>query len=284
MLSRAREILASNKIEEASLEGELLLRHALQISRTQLYLNLDDELSPEQEESLWHLVKRRINGEPTAYITKHREFYGLDFYVDARVLIPRPESETLVEKALDYARNHPVSTIADIGTGCGAIAISLAINLPQARIYATDISAPALEVARYNRQKHGVTGQIRLLQGDMLSPVPEPADLIVANLPYVKESELPQIGSTDFEPQLALDGGQNGLEKILKLCHQAGDKLSPDGCLLLEIGLGQKKAVADILHNLFPSTRIEVTPDLSGIDRVVSVVFTSTVRESTLSA
>ena len=270
-LGRGREILAANNIEDTPLECELLLRHTLKISRVQLYLDLNCELSPEKDEIFRNLIERRLNGEPTAYITKHREFYGLDFYVDTRALIPRPESETLVEKALEYARNHRVSTIADIGTGCGAIAISLALNLPQAKVYATDISASALEVARFNCQKHGVTDRICLLQGDMLDPVPEPVDIIVANLPYVKESQLPQMQLPNSEPMLALNGGSNGLEKINQLCQQASDKLHTGGCLLLEIGQGHKRAVTTLLHDLFPSAGIEVTPDLSDIDRVVSL-------------
>lgn len=270
-LSRAREILTANNIEDAPLECELLLRHTLKISRTQLYLDLNRELSPKHEETFCHLIERRLNGEPTAYITRHREFYGLDFYVDSRVLIPRPESEILVEKALNQAQNRSISTIAEIGTGCGAIAISLALNLPQAKIYATDVSASALEVALFNCQKYGVTNRICLLQGDMLDPVPEPVDLIIANLPYVKESELPLMYSVNFEPRLALNGGSNGLEKVFQLCRRVSDKLQTDGCLLLEIGQGQGRAVTTFLHDLFPSARIEITPDLSGIDRVVSV-------------
>lgn len=210
-ISRARGILAANNIEDAPLECELLLRHALGISRVQLYIDLNHELSPELEESFWNLVKRCLSGEPTAYITGHREFYGLDFHIDPSVLIPRPESELLVEKCLSLAQNHTVSTIAEIGTGCGAIAISLALNLPQTKIYATDISAPALRVALLNCKKHGVVNRICLLQGNMLDPLPEPVDLIIANLPYVKESEL--LNSANFEPLLALNGGSGGLEK-----------------------------------------------------------------------
>ncbi|MFQ6122257.1 MAG: peptide chain release factor N(5)-glutamine methyltransferase [Dehalococcoidales bacterium] len=269
-LSQAREILAANDIEDASVESELLLRHTLKISRVQLYLDLSRELSRKQEETFWHLIKRRQSGEPTAYITGHREFYGLDFYVDPRVLIPRPESESLVEKALDLAHQRSIATIAEIGTGCGAIAISLAVHLPEAKIYATDISAAALKVALSNCQKHGVANRICLLQGNMLDPLSEPVDLIVANLPYVKESELPP---TSFEPVLALDGGLEGLEKIRQLCYQANSKLRPQGCLLLEIGQGQRKAVTTFLHSLFPLARIEVTSDLSGIDRVVGLDF-----------
>jgi len=270
-LARAREILTANDIEESTLASELLLRHVLKLDRVQLYLGLDHDLSPEQDEKFWHLIKRRLNHEPTAYILGHGEFYGLDFYVDPNVLIPRPESELLVEKTLELAQNHAVSTIADVGTGCGAIAISLALNLPQAKIYATDISAAALKVTQFNCQKHGVMNRICLLLGDMLDPLPEPVDLIVANLPYVRESELSQVNTLSFEPSLALNGGADGLAKIRQLCNQASDKLRPGGCLLLEIGQGQRKAITTFLHSVFSSAEIEVAPDLSGIDRVVSL-------------
>jgi len=270
-ISHARGILNAKNVEDAILEGELLLRHALKISRVQLYLNLDYELNSEEEETFWHLLERRLSGEPIAYITGHREFYGFDFYVDSSVLIPRPESELLVEKALELVRNRTVPVIADVGTGSSAIAVSLALNLPQARIYATDISASALKVALFNCQKHRIANRIYLLQGDMLEPLPEPVDLVVANLPYVKESELPPIYSANFEPLLALNGGSDGLEKIRRLCCQVSNKLNPGGYLLLEIGQGQRRAVTTFLHSLFPSAEIEVTPDLGGIDRVVSL-------------
>jgi len=267
-LARARGILDANNIENVPLECELLLRQALKINRVQLYLELDSELRPKQEETFWNLIKRRLAHEPTAYIIGHREFYGLDFYVNPQVLIPRPESELLVEKALSLAQSHNMSTVAEIGTGCGAIAISLALNLPHTKIYATDTSAPALEVALINCQKHGLANRIHLLQGDMLNPLPEPVDLIVANLPYVKESE---IDAGVFEPALALSGGADGLEKIRQLCQQVNNKLRPRGCLLLEIGQGQERAVVTLLRGLFPSAEIEVESDLSGINRVVSL-------------
>jgi len=270
-LSRARELLAADNIEDPPLESEILLRHVLKISRTELYQDFNRELNPEQEKTFWSLIERRLNREPTAYITGHREFYGLDFYVDPGVLIPRPESELLVEKSLQLAQNHPVSAIAEVGTGCGAIAISLALSLPQARIYATDISAAALRVALFNCRKHGVMDRICFLQGDMLDPLPEPVDLIVANLPYIREPELPQTSTLNFEPSLALNGGPDGLEKIRQLGTQIGDKLRPGGCLLLEIGQGQKRAVTTFLRSLFPSAEIEVAPDFSGIDRVISL-------------
>jgi len=271
-LSHARDILVKNSIEDAPLEGELMLRHTLRISRTQLYLDLDHELSPRQDEAFWQVIKRRLDGEPTAYIIGHREFYGLDFYVDSRVLIPRPESELLVETALNLAQNRPLFTIAEIGTGSGAIALSLAINLPQVKIYATDISAAALEVALLNCQKHGMIDRIHLLHGNMLNPLPEPVDLIISNLPYVRKSDLATIR---FEPALALDGGRDGMGKICQLCQQAGGKLCPGGFLLLEIGQGQASAVTNFLNALFPNGEIKVTPDLSGIDRVVSLSLTN---------
>ena len=270
-LSQARKVLAGHSIEDAPLESELLLRHALEIDRVQLYQDLNRELSPQQEATFWHLIERRLSGEPTAYIIGHREFYGLDFYVDANVLIPRPETELLVEKALKLAENHPTISIAEVGTGCGAIAISLALNLPQAKIYAIDISPAALKVALANCQKHEVVDRICLLRGDMLNPLPEPVNLIIANLPYVKKTELPQVSPAGFEPLLALNGGPDGLEKIRQLCTQLSNKLHPKGCLLLEIGQGQGKTVTTLLESLFPLAKTEVTTDLSVIDRVVSL-------------
>ena len=273
-LSQARNILAASNIEDAFVESELLLRHTLKINRVQLYLDLNRELTPKQRANFWQLIKRRLNGEPTAYITGHREFYGLDFYVDPHVLIPRPESELLVERALQLVRRRHITTIADIGTGCGAIAISLALNLLQTNIYAIDISASALEIAQINCHKHGVTDRISFLHGDMLDPLPEPVDLIIANLPYVKKSELPHTGLASFEPVVALNGGPAGLDKIRQLCKQVRGKLSPQGCLMLEIGQGQREAVTSFLYRLFPSASVKVTPDLSGIERVVSLCLT----------
>jgi len=266
-LRRARDILVENGVEDALLEGELLLRHTLKISRVQLYINLEKELAPRQEEALRHLLERRLSGEPAAYITGRREFYGLDFNVNPGVLIPRPESELLVEKALSIAKNRPSVIIADIGTGSGALAISLAVGLPRAKVYAADISVAALKVARLNCRKHGVSDRVRLLEGNLLEPLPEPVDIIVANLPYVSWSEL----APGLEPPLALDGGADGTETIKRLCRQVGGKLKSGGSLLLEIGQGQREAVTAILHNIFPGGEIEVIPDLGGIDRVVSL-------------
>jgi release factor glutamine methyltransferase len=267
-LSRSRDVLEKNDIEDAPLEAELLLRHVLKINRTQLYLDLEAELSPRDEKAFRALVERRSGGEPAAYITGHREFYGLEFQVNSHTLIPRPESELLVGTALKLAKERHLHTIADIGTGCGTIAVSLALELPGARIYATDISAAALEVASINCQRHSVADRVILLQGDMLEPLPETVDIIIANLPYVRKSEL---APTNFEPLIALDGGAEGTEIIARLCRQAQSKLADGGSMLLEIGQGQSETITNLLASLFPDDTIKVLADLGGIERVISL-------------
>ncbi len=268
-LATARKALTGSEIEDASLEAEVLMRHLLARDRAQIFLEPDRELTPEQDSAFRRLVARRLNDEPTAYIIGHREFYGLDFLVDPSVLVPRSETELLVERTLALARDCETMTIAEVGTGCGAIAVSLALGLPRAVIYAIDISPTALDVARTNCRRHGVTGRVRLIAGDMLDNLPQPVDTIVANLPYVREVDLPRTGLHGSEPRLALDGGVDGLDSIRRLCHQLDGKLRPGGHLLLEIGQGQAEAVTALLHGLFPSGQTEVAPDLSGVDRAV---------------
>ena len=263
-----RQILVNNGIDDAALEGELLLRQTLGIDRVQFYQNLEQYITKEQQDILRKLVQRRLRGEPWAYISSYSEFYGFDFYVNNNVLIPRPETEILLDIILNLVQKHSRPCIADVGTGCGNIAISLALNLPRANICAIDISTPALKVAWLNCYRYGVANRIMLLHGDMLQPLLHPVNFIIANLPYVKHSEL---DNHSFEPQLAVDGGIDGLKNIRRLCNQIKGKLSPGGCLLIEIGKGQKEAVVSFLNKLFPTTRIEVMPDLGGIDRVVSM-------------
>jgi release factor glutamine methyltransferase len=271
-LTEARRILVDNKIDDAALESEILLRHVLKFGRAQLFLDLKKEISTADFKNFIKLIKRRVKGEPTAYIIGIKEFYGLDFTVNKNVLIPRPETELLVEQAISLCRQYHYSKVADVGTGCGAVAICLALKLPLSMIYATDISSKALKVARRNAIKHSVIDRITFLKGDMLKPLPEPVELIVANLPYVREKDIK--GSLRFEPRKALSGGQKGLVKIRELCHQAGDKLNSKGSLLLEIGQGQAATVKFILHKVFPTGIIEVEKDLAGIDRVVSLRLT----------
>jgi release factor glutamine methyltransferase len=269
-LAAARRQLEAAGSEEASLEGEVLLRHALDISRAEFFAGLDADITTAQQTTLQGLLERRLKGEPTAYITGRREFYGLDFLVDASVLIPRPESELLVEKAIGLARQHHPTLIADIGTGSGAIAVSLAIHLPAVTILATDISAAGLELARKNARRHGVEGRISFLRGHLLEPLPGHVDMIVANLPYVRHADISPRG----EPALALDGGVDGLDLIRGLCRETAKKLRPDGFLLVEIGQGQADRVADLLGQSFPASKVEVERDLAGIERLVTVRLT----------
>ncbi len=267
-LRSARILLNDRQIEDASLESELLLRQALGISRVELYTNLDITLDSRQEEVFWNMVSRRIEGEPLSYITGHREFYGLDFIVTPDVLIPRPETELLVEKALAVAGDYNAPVIADIGTGSGCIAVSLAVNLPHAQIFASDISRRALKIAYANCRKQGVQDNIDLVHGDLVRPLAGRFDIIVANLPYVKSSDIP---SPCPEPRRALDGGEDGLDQVRRLLRQAPGKLNPKGHLLLEIGTGQSRETARLARTSFPSARVEIMPDFAGIDRVISV-------------
>lgn len=277
-LRQARTALASHDDADARLEAELLMMDVLGVGRAELYVRLEQPLSIPNTESFWRLVQRCLCHEPIAYIQRRCQFYGIDFYVDSRALIPRPESELLVEEALDIAHRHfPSGTscsIVDVGTGSGAIAIALALHLPQAKIYAADISAAALEVARINCQKHGLAEQVHLLLGNMLEPLSEPVDIILANLPYVRDSELPDLSPEIqmFEPGIALAGGADGLDKMRQLLSQAERKLLPGGRILLEIGQGQSHAAVTLVQSYFPAAKIDSIPDLGGIDRVVRAV------------
>lgn len=273
-LRQSREALSANNIEDAAIEAEILFKHYLNMSRADLYLQLKRELSPEETVRLQNLLERRLSGEPAAFITGHREFFGLDFYVDKRVLIPRPESELLVEEAIKLAEKGAVK-YADIGTGSGAIAVSLAVNLPSVCIYATDISAEALEVARINCRKHGIAGHVQILQGDLLEPVPEKVDVIIANLPYVCRAELAAVNTHGYEPRLALDGGYDGLVQYRRLANQVQRKLNPGGSLLVEIGQGQQEKAASLLQDHLQPKIISVLPDLSGIPRVIFLTIPS---------
>ncbi len=259
--------------EEGRLEAGILLSRVLGINRSELISHLEDTLSSDQTKELDQLIRRRLNHEPVAYITGNREFFGLDFHVTPATLIPRPETEFLVEKTLDLARSRAVS-IADIGTGCGAIAIALAVNLPEALIYAVDISITALEIARGNSQRHGVADRIQLLHGNLLQPLDDRGmDIIVANLPYVSNQEMAEL-SEDIrrhEPELALAGGPEGLDYIDRLLAQAGEKLHSGGAVLLEIGCGQGDAVVELVGKYFAGAGVNVLSDLGGNDRVVVV-------------
>ena len=269
VLLQGSRALSSCGIEDPDLEAELLLRHTLGIDRARLYLESDEELPPDKVEGFHVLLGRRLEHEPAAYITNSREFFGLELYVDPRVLIPRPESELLVEKALE----RKPGLICDVGTGSGAIAVALAMGLPNARVYAIDISPDALEVAAMNCRRHGVADRVHLLCGDMLTPLPEPVDLIVANPPYVKDSDMGGLGAEIkmFEPHVALSGGPDGMEKVAQLLSQANGRVLPNGSILIEIGEGQGMKATALARERFTDARVELSRDLSGIERVVSI-------------
>jgi len=268
-LLRARGILVKNAIEDAALEAELLLRHTLYTDRSAFYAGGDNELTAPQDACYRRMVEQRVRGMPSAYITGEREFYGLPFYVDESVLIPRQETELLVEKAVELARGYEAPLIADIGTGSGAIAINLALNLSDATVIATDISQEALNTTRRNCERHCTGDRVRLYRGDLLESLPCPVDIIVANLPYVRTADVDGVNTSGYEPRIALDGGEDGLEVIRRFCRQTGGALKPGGSLLMEIGAGQRTAVIGLLRDLFPSAQIDVFPDLAGIDRAV---------------
>jgi len=277
-LQQSAYVLNMNGIEDCHTEARMLLGHATNLSAVQIFTEPEQILSRKEESNLIKLVERRLKHEPAAYILKQKEFYGLDFYVDPRVLIPRPETEIIVDAALDFANNRssyftrPL-LLADIGTGCGAIAISLALNLPNCKVYATDLSSAALEVAKLNCRQHKVTEQVSLLAGDLLKPLPEPVDLMVANLPYIKKSDLsdlmPEI--TEFEPNMALAGGEYGLDCIEGLLRQINDKMNTGGCLILEIGNEQWEALQHLIHSYIESTNFRCITDLNGIKRAVII-------------
>jgi len=275
-LHKTSKTLTAHSFEEASLEAEILLMHVLGIDRAKLYAVLREELSNGDAEVLSQLVNRRLNNEPVAYIVGHREFFGYDFHVAPGVLIPRPESELLVEETLDFVRGHfpeedPI--IADIGTGSGAIAISLALLLPKAKIYATDVSASALDIARVNCERHRVQDRVHLLEGDLLAPLLDPVDIIIANLPYIGDAELDKLSDEIrmFEPLEALAGGGDGLNKVRQLLVESGEKLRPEGLILLEIGYVQGGIAASLRLLLPAAVSVELVKDLGGIERLLKI-------------
>jgi release factor glutamine methyltransferase len=272
-LIATRKTLTSYLIEDPDIDAEILLRHATNLSKDKLYVQYNRELADDESRILNDSIQRRVQGEPIAYILGYKEFFGFEFQVDHSVLIPRPETELLAEKSIKIARQQNMSLIADIGTGSGAIAIVLAKHLPNCTIYAGDISKAALETAKLNCKKHGVDDRVDLVCGNLLEPLPEPVDLIVANLPYVNDEDWTKLPSEikANEPKAALAGGADGLDAIKELLITASDKLRPNGTMLLEIGYDQGQAVSKLAQRYFSDAKIDITVDLAGLDRVVSI-------------
>jgi release factor glutamine methyltransferase len=266
-------LIAANVVDAPQLTAEVILAHALNITRTQLLARSDETLTPEQLVRFETDLARVVNGEPLAYVVGHREFYDLDLITDRRALIPRPETECLIEYALAHFAAHPAPVIADVGTGCGAIAITLAKHLPRARMIATDLSADAIELARTNAGRNEVEARIDFRVGDLLEPIGEPLDLLAANLPYIDDKDWPFLAKTirGHEPRMAFLGGPDGLDLVRRMLHDAPRVVRSGGLILMEIGAYQGEDVTAIARQSFPSARISIKPDYAGLDRLAVI-------------
>lgn len=277
------KVLASTRrqlesaVLDAGIEAELLLRHASGMDRVGLYASLNEPIDPPTARQLSELVRRRLGGEPLAYITGQREFYGLDLQVTPDVLVPRQETESLVDTAIEFIASRTPdgrANIADVGTGSGAIAVALARQLPHATVIATDISAPALSVADANRRLNSVAGRVHLVQCDLLRGLDGPFDAIVSNPPYVATSELSGLpADVRTEPARAIDGGADGLKVTDRLVRQSWRRLTPNGGLFVEIAPEQAGPIAGLVGRWMPGFRLSIINDLSGSPRVAAIQF-----------
>ena len=277
IINRTAPFLENHGVESPRLNIELLLAHLLGKRRLDLYMEFERELDEPTLAKLREMVKRRAAGEPLQYITGEAEFCGLKFAVDRRVLIPRPETELLVETVLEQVKSRltlHVSrlTLVDLGTGSGCVAVALAKKMDGAEVYATDSSAEAVAVARGNAARHGVEKKIRFLQGDLLSVIPDSlrVDVLVSNPPYIASGALAGLPKEvrDFEPVQALVAGEDGLKVIRRIVSDASRFLLPDGVLALELGAGQRAVVEPlcVAHGLQVT---KVVKDLQGHERVI---------------
>lgn len=264
-----RDLLADSP--SPALDARLLLGHVLGRDHAYLVAHDDEPLSSDALAAYDALLQRAAAGEPIPYLLGHAPFMGLEFVVSPAVLIPRPETEQLVEAALEWARGREPLGVVDVGTGSGCIAVSLATRLA-GTVVAVDVSAAALAVAAANVARHA-PGRVHLLRGDLLTALAPGFDLITANLPYVAADEWPTlpIGVKSYEPALALDGGRDGLDLIQSLLPQAAARLRPGGLLLLEVGWRQGQAVAELARAAFTGVAVAVRPDFAGHDRIVAV-------------
>ena len=263
---KARLICVS---ETSALDAQVLLAHTLGRRRSWVLAHPEISLSPEQIAQVEGRLFRLENGEPLPYVLQCWEFFGLDFSISPQVLIPRPETELLVEQALLWLQAHPDRRLAlDVGTGSGCIALALAVNIPDLYILASDISAGALNQAQVNLRRYSVQARLEFIQADLLPAVGEPFDLICANLPYIPSSELTKLKVGRWEPRVALDGGPDGLSLIRRFLEQAPSGLAPGGLLLLEIEAGQGPIALSLARKAFPRAEIVLIPDLAGKDRL----------------
>jgi release factor glutamine methyltransferase len=259
-------------IATARLDAELLLAHVLGVDRVRLYMDMDRPLSPDELTAMRALVVRRRRREPVAYLLGQREFYRRAFVVNQAVLVPRPDTETLIERALTLLPAESSAQVLDLCTGSGAIAVTLAAERPLTRVVATDISKDALAVARSNAEKHAVASRIEFRLGDLFQALEPGAryDLIVANPPYVRSTELEQLApELRHEPALALIAGAEGLDVLTRLCAEVSEWLTQTGTLLFEIGAGQAPAVLQLLAAETGLADLQTHADLGGIERIV---------------
>ena len=275
VLQQLESPMAAASIPDARLEAEVMIMNVMRVPRHRIYAYFEEEVPEEAERVLLQLVERRLKREPLAYIMGHKEFYGVDLLVAPGVLIPRPETEGLVEQTLFAAMIRMEAgsfIVADPGTGCGAIAVSLAIHLPATRIVATDLYETPLRVAAANVQRHNVADRVTVLQGDLLEPIPEQVDMVVANLPYIRSEAIDTLQQEiQWEPREALDGGPDGLDLIRRLLQQAQAKLKPGGAILLEVDPEQVNPIEAEVEGLFAGATVSVERDLAGLDRVLTI-------------
>jgi release factor glutamine methyltransferase len=255
------------------LDAQLWLAHVCGLSRAQLLARPERSVTPEQAAQFGEGLARLAAGEPLPYLTGQAEFYGLTFHVTPATLIPRPETEHLVEAALAFGRGRADLVVADVGTGSGCIVVTLAVHLPAAHLYAIDASPAALAVAARNAAHHNVAERITFLQGHLLAPLPERVHLIAANLPYVADDEWDDLpaGVREYEPAGALRGGKQGLDLIDRLLREAPAVLHPGGAVLLEIGAAQGPAALALARSHIPGADVQLQADYAGRDRLLVV-------------
>ncbi|MGI5832615.1 MAG: peptide chain release factor N(5)-glutamine methyltransferase [Thermoguttaceae bacterium] len=278
LLEWTSEYFKSRGFENPRLETELLLANALGTNRVGLYLRYDEIPDDVGRAAFRELVKRRAAGEPAAYLIGHKEFYSLDFEVNSDVLIPRPETETIVLEGVEFLRQRAQKTgdrsarILDIGTGSGALAVALAKNVSGAELTAVDISEPALGAAKRNAGKHGVAGRIDFRHSDLFSAIApdEKFTLIVSNPPYVSQSEYDALDKSvkNFEPKIALLSGKKGTEFVERILTAAPDHLEPGGLLMVEISPMIAEAIAEFIRGT-PFDHFDIVNDYAGLKRVI---------------
>ena len=258
--------------QSPDLDSQVLLAHVLDKSRAWILAHPENSLSNEEILALEAAATRLETGTPLPYVLGQWEFFGLKFRITPETLIPRPETELLVENALTWLNQHPKYRLAlDVGTGSGCIAIALASRIPDLKIIATDKSFSALDVARVNALQLGTLQQVEFLQANLMPPVQSKFNLICANLPYIPTSTLHTLKVYGKEPELALDGGKDGLDLIRSLIYLAAYSVSPGGLILLEIESSQGGAGSSLAKTIFPDAHIQILPDLAGLDRLLRI-------------